>query len=86
MLYEVITNVDMSVGRLTLGGQAFDRVSAKGRWQSGVLDVAALSADLGGAGHVRASGRVRTQGEGAPRFEGVKADVITPRADRNNFV
>lgn len=75
-------NLDLSVGRLTVGGQPFDRVSAKGAWQGGVLDVAALAADLGGAGHLRGSGRVRTVGEGAPRFEGVKADVTTPRADR----
>lgn len=75
-------NLDLSVGRLTVGGQPLDRVSAKGAWQGGVLDLATLSADLGGAGHLRGSGKIRTIGEGAPRFEAVKADVTTPRADR----
>lgn len=75
-------NLDLSVGRLTLGGQPLDRVSAKGAWQAGALDVSAISAELGAAGHLRASGKMRTAGEGAPRFEGVKAEVATQRGDR----
>ena len=74
-------NLDLRVGRLTAGGQALDRVTAKGQWQAGMLDVAALSADLG-AGHLNATGRIRTTGEGAPRFDAVKADVTTAHADR----
>ncbi len=75
-------NLDMRVGRLTAGGQPLDKLTAKGQWQAGVLDVAALSADLGGAGHLAATGKIRTTGEGAPRFDAVKADVTTAHADR----
>lgn len=75
-------NLDLRVGRLTAGGQPLDKVTAKGQWQAGVLDVATLSADLGGAGRLNATGKIRTLGEGAPIFEAVKADVTTPRADR----
>ncbi len=75
-------NLDLRVGRLTAGGQPLDKVTAKGQWQAGVLDVATLSADLGGAGHLSATGKIRTTGEGAPRFDAVKADVTTPHADR----
>lgn len=75
-------NLDLRVGRLTAGGQALDRVTAQGQWQAGVLDVATLSADLGGAGHLNAAGKIRTTGEGAPRFDAIKADVTTAHADR----
>lgn len=75
-------NLDLRVGRLTLGGQPLDSVTAKGQWQGGVLDVAALSADIGGDGRLKATGKIRTVGEGAPRFEAINAEVNTPRADR----
>lgn len=75
-------NLDLRVGRLTAGGQPLDKVTARGQWQAGVLDVATLSADLGGAGHLAATGKIRTTGEGAPRFDAVKADITTAHADR----
>ena len=75
-------NLDVRVGRLTMGGQPLDRVAACGRWQGELLDVAALSAEIGGEGRLAASGRIAAKGEGAPRFDAVKAEITTPRADR----
>ncbi len=75
-------NLDVRVGRLTMGGQPLDRVAARGRWQGELLDVAALSAEIGGEGRLAASGRIAAKGEGAPRFDAVKAEITTPRADR----
>ncbi len=75
-------NLDLRVGRLTLGGQPLDRVAARGRWQAGVLEVSALAAEIGGDGKLSASGRFAARGDGAPRLDAVKAAVNTPRADR----
>ncbi len=75
-------NLDLRVGRLTVGSQPLDRFAARGRWQSGVLEVSALQADIGGEGKLSASGRIAAKGEGAPRVDALKAVVATPRADR----
>jgi uncharacterized protein involved in outer membrane biogenesis len=75
-------NLDLRIGKLTLGGQPLDRFAALGRWQAGTLDVSALAADIGGEGKLAASGRIVAQGEGAPRVDALKASIVTPRADR----
>ncbi|WP_337996137.1 AsmA family protein [Oleispirillum naphthae] len=73
-------NLDLQVGRLVAGGQPLDRLRLQGRWQDSTLDIAGLSAEIGGEGRITASGKVSTHG--AARVEALKAEVTTPRADR----